>query len=123
MSKSKASRAAPVTFASAARDVLIHSLNKGQFPFACLAALLALTIFKMPAQDVSTFADRILRAMTTMKGASYTLNGLLAWGWFFHARWQRKSIAEEMERIGREKTELQEQKLGVNLSTSNKVKS
>ncbi|MEO7796392.1 MAG: hypothetical protein ABIY47_01560 [Opitutaceae bacterium] len=106
---------------AALRDVLIHSLTKGQFPFAVFAGLIALALFRMPSADVTILANKLIAGLYKLAGLSYAANVGLVCGWFFHARWQRRLIAEEMARIGREKTTWQEQKLGLPLSTAKKA--
>lgn len=43
---------------------------------------------------------------------------MVMFGWYTHARWVRKEYAEEFDRIGREKTKLQENAAGKKLQGS-----
>ena len=47
MSKKQNSRQ-NVNFWAFLQNVLIHSMNKGQFPLACLCGILVLIIWRMP---------------------------------------------------------------------------
>jgi hypothetical protein len=117
MAKEKNSKTT-VNFWAFLQNVAIHSMNKGQFPLACVAAIILLLIYKLPPQDAARLVDRILNNLTSAKGFAYVLCTFLAGGWAFHARWQRRTISAEMDRIGREKSQLQEQTIGDKLSHS-----
>jgi hypothetical protein len=121
MGKSNTRPQTSVNVWTAIQNVLIHSINKGQFPLACVAGLLALLIHRMPSEDVGLLADRLSTNLGKLTGLSYTANALLAVGWAVHSRWQRRSIAREMDRIGREKTTLQEKNTGLKLAGSSKT--
>lgn len=108
-----------INFWAALRDVMTHAMDKGQFPLAVVGALLALAIIKMPPEHSTTLLHRILDGLKTIHGASYALNAVLLAGWYFHAKWQRGSISIEMNRIGREKTQLQEKQTGRKLVSDN----
>ena len=87
---------------------------------ACVSGIICLIIWRMPPEYSAKLLDRILFNLTTWKGASYILNFTISAGWAYHSRWQRRSIASEIDRIGREKTQLQEQITGLRLSTGKK---
>lgn len=90
------------------QNVLTHAMNKGQLMGVAIAGLLALLIYKTPPELSGLLLHRILDNLTSAKGVSYSLNIALVLGWAFHARWQRRQLADEMDRIGTEKTQLQE---------------
>jgi hypothetical protein len=120
MAKEKKNSRTYVNFWAFLQNVLIHSINKGQFPLACVSGIIALIIWRMPPEFSAKLLDRILFNLTTWKGASYILNFTIPTAWAYHARWQRRSISSEIDRIGREKTQLQEQITGLKLSPSKK---
>ena len=104
---------------AALRDVVTHAMDKGQLPLTVVGILVAILILKMPAADTTALVNRILDNLTTLKGVSYSLNIVFPAGWYLHARWQRRSINVEMDRIGREKTRLQEKQTGRKLTSDN----
>lgn len=116
--RSKSGKSGGVSFWEAARDVFIASLNRGQFPVAIAGAIVALMIFRMPKDDVSKLAFQILNDLKSGWLGGYLLSVILAIGWLKHSRWQRREIALEMDRIGRQKTLLQEKLLQKKLPSS-----
>lgn len=88
------------------RDVLIASINKGQFPLACLTLFGMLIIYRMPGPDVSQLVFRLEEHFANGSYIGYMLAVLFGGGWLLHARWQRRIIASEMNRIGEEKSSL-----------------
>jgi hypothetical protein len=104
------------------QNVFTASMNKGQFPLACFTFIIALLIYRLPSEDVSRLVNRIISDAGDLREESIALNVLLALSWAIHAKWQRRSISEEMDRIGKEKSSLQEQNAGRTLSHSNATK-
>ena len=102
------------------RDVFIASINKGQFPMAIVGLIFVILVLKMPSQDVSALVRDIFSSLKKTVGVSYSLNATLVIGWGLHSRWQRRQISHEMERMGREKTRLQEQQTGAKLANPKK---
>ena len=90
-------------------DVLIASINKGQFPLACLTLFGMFMVYRMPSADVSKLVFQIVEHVANGSFIGYMLSVLFGGGWLLHARWQRKIITGEMDRVGREKSSLQEQ--------------
>lgn len=100
------------------RDVFVASIEKGQFVPAIVGGLSALVILKMPGEDVSRLVFRLIESIESARILGYVFAAALATGWFWHARWQRRVIMEEMRRIGQQRTEAQS-KAGL----ANKLKS
>jgi hypothetical protein len=112
-----AEKTSQVTWAQAVRDTAIHSMNKGQLPVLGLIALLLLALWKYPPDRLATIAEStLLRALI----ASLAFNIALIIAWFLHSRSIRRSQAKELDRIGQEKSSLQEQVTNRKLSTSAK---
>lgn len=107
---------------AALKDIMIHSMDKGQFPLAIVGAIVGLIIWCLEPKDVSRLLDRILYNLTTLKGVSYLANIGLIVAWYIHAKWQRRSISIEMNRMGREKTRLQEHHTDTKLASTNPKK-
>ena len=101
-------------------EVLVASMNKGQFPLAGILLLFITIVCRMPPADVSKLAFQILDYVANGAILGYFLSGFFGFGWFFHARWQRKMIADELERVGREKSLLQTKVLSIDIESSQK---
>src|SRR5687768_5813132 len=63
-----------VVLAAALRDVLIASINKGQFPFAMLGLVLLTLIVKMPSEDVSKLVFRLVDGVERASLLGYLLS-------------------------------------------------
>jgi hypothetical protein len=100
------------------RDVLIASMNKGQFPAALLAMVVLSMIWRMAPADVSKLMFRLLDVAEEERLAGYVVSVLSLFGWFFHARYQRKLINQEMQRISNERNQLQARELGKKVKSS-----
>lgn len=88
------------------RDVLVTSINRGQFPPALLALVALAIVFKMPAADMSLLALRVVSLMERHELLGYAFTVFCAAGWFLHARLQRRWIGDERRRMSSERAEL-----------------
>lgn len=107
-----------VTAAQAVRDVLVASLNKGQFLPALLALLFAIMLVRMPSEDVSRLVFQILADLKNGQLLGYALALISTAGWAFHVKWQRRVITAEMRRVTRERNELQAQATPAEIESS-----
>ena len=107
-----------VGFFQMLRDVLVASINKGQFPIAILGMIILTMIARMPEQEVAKLVFVILERLTSGSLLGYILWLVTITGWAFHARYQRKIISDEMERLSQERTSLQKQQLGNSIKSS-----
>lgn len=107
-----------VSWAQAFRDIIVVSMNKGQLPILAFAGVIALLVWRMPATDIPPLIDRILTRLESGELVGWLLTLLLVIGWYSHARWLRREYAEEFERIGKEKSRLQEGAAGRRLQSS-----
>jgi hypothetical protein len=100
------------------RDVLIASMNKGQFPLALFGMILVVLIWSMPPADVSLLVFQVIDDLKRGYLFGYALAAGTASGWFVHAKFQRRVITEEMRRIGNERSSLQKRELGAKVKSS-----
>lgn len=75
-------------------------------------------IWKMSPVDVSKLVFRLLDVAEEKGLVGYAAFVLCVFGWCFHARYQRRLIAREMQRIGRERNQLRARELGEKLKSS-----
>lgn len=102
------------------RDVLLASISKGQFPMAMGCLIAIVMILKMPAEDVSKLVFQMLKGVEEVRLVGYLTTLVALTGWFYHARWQRKMMAEEVNRIAGERNKLQANRLGSDSVESSK---
>jgi hypothetical protein len=75
-------------------------------------------LFKMPPDDVSRLAFDLFQNIVNGKLLGYILGGGAAIGWLGHAKWQRRVLTAEMERMALERNDLQMKLLGDNIRSS-----
>jgi hypothetical protein len=92
----------------AIRDVLVTSLNKGQFPVALVLIVLALIFGRLPAADLSGFLKDFLDRIENNYLFGWILFIIALFGWYFHNRFVKKTYNAEIDRITQEKNQLQE---------------
>lgn len=109
-----------VTWAQTVRDIFVTSINRGQLPVLGMIAVTLLMIWKMPEDAVSALAEEVLHSLQNGDLWGYVLFVLTLGGWYSHAKRMRKMFSNEAERIGTEKSRLQEQLVGRNYKSSNK---
>jgi len=92
-------------WANAFRDILVASINKGQFPLAILGLIAMSLIWRMPPEDVSKLMFRIVDGLERGVLLGYGLALVAIGGWFVHARYQRRVISVELSRsLGLQRT-------------------
>lgn len=110
-----------VTWAQAFRDIFIKAIDKGIWlPFSILLFLGYLS-YRLPDEKVGILCEKIVDGLAT--------GALMGWLLFiaaiiigtYHARIMRRLYSKDMERVGKEKTMLQERILGNKLGSSNRV--
>ncbi len=114
----KRQKADNINFWAMMRDVLIASMNKGQFPIALVAFVFIIMILKMPAKDVSKLVFDIFDAVKIKVYLGYIFAGVLLILWFIHTKLQRSFFSKEIERISEERNKLQEKLLGDKVASS-----
>jgi hypothetical protein len=107
-----------MNFPQAIRDVLIASMNKGQFPLALVGAIIIISIIKMPQNDVSKLVFSVIDLLVEGYMLGYLLFLSTVLLWFIHAKFQRRTFSSEIERMAEEKNRVQQQNLGRDLKSS-----
>ena len=97
-----------VSWAEAARDVLIASMNKGQLPVLAVSACVFLMIFRMPSGDVSTLANEIVARLVDWTLVGWGMTLVIAFCWWFQAKQARTEYTAELARIGEQKSRAQD---------------
>lgn len=102
------------------RDVLISSLNKGQFPIALVGLIIVIIVLRMPEDKIGELAFRILELFREMHILGWVLSAILTLGWFFNVKALRRLHTNEVTRVSDEKKDLQGRLIGKEISSSSK---
>jgi hypothetical protein len=99
-------------------NIFVAAINKGQLPVAILGLLLIILFIRMPADDLTAFASKVLAELKSGYLLGYLGFIMALCGWFLHAKRLRRISHHETERIGDEKTKLQKAALPGKIKTS-----
>lgn len=69
-------------------------------------------IWRMPSEDVSRLVFRIVDGIESGALLGYLLAMLAIVGWYFHAKYQRRVLSVELDRVAAERNVLQTKSLG-----------
>lgn len=109
-----------MSWAQAARDIVVTSMNRGQLPILGMIAVAMVLVLKMDEVTASAFVVSIVEALKSGALLGYFLFVVSIAGWFFHAKWMRKMFSQETKRIGREKSGLQSALSGQKFQSSDR---
>ena len=99
-------------------SVFVVSMSKGQFPAAIIGLVVVIAVSRLPPEDLSRLAFSVKNDLVSGALVGYIAAFLTTTGWFFHARWQRKIISVEMQRIGKEKSKIQTETFELGVKSS-----
>jgi len=103
------------------QNVLIASLNKGQFIIGIFGIIVIILVIKLPSSDTKDLLVNFLEILKDWKFLGWFTSIIFAFGWYTSNKRLRKIYSEEFNRIGQEKTDLQN-RFGKNkLKTSKKI--
>jgi hypothetical protein len=94
------------------RDVLVRSIDKGQFPLALFGLILIIGLIKMPGGEVSRLAFEVLANLKSFGVLGYILWLLTIIGWVAHYRTVRWVDKFEVKRISEARDTVQREALG-----------
>lgn len=118
--KDKKRQANQISWAQACRDIGVASMNKGQFPLFVFAIIILSLIWKMPPDDVSKLVNSLIFMLQNGELVGYVLATFTTGGWFVHAKWQRRIISREIQRLSDERNKAQSNKVGEGLIKTSK---
>lgn len=92
--------------AQAIRDVFIASINKGQFPFAIVGAILAILLLRVPQEEIVPLIRWMVETVGTTSYFGYVLFVVTVFAWYFHAQRVRKEFISQFDafRLGQKAT-------------------
>jgi hypothetical protein len=116
--KAERRRRSDIGLYQAVRDVLIAAINKGQLPVVFGGIIIVSMLWRMPEKDVGVLVFRLLDSAERERLIGYAFGILSLTGLFFHARYQRKLMTAEMQRVSSERNDLQQRELGKRIRSS-----
>ena len=118
MAKPNNNNKTTVSWAQAFRDIIIRAMDRGQL-LPVLGFLLFLAfIWKMPEENVYEFGVLILKGFKDLSLAGWGVSGIVCILWAGHARIMRRKHSSECQRIGNEKSKLQQSTVKTKLGSS-----
>lgn len=103
------------------RDVLIAGMNKGQLIPVSITLILMILAIKLPSDKVYELFTEIIGYFVTFQLLGWVLFVATTLGWYKGTKHQRRIHTEEIKRISKEKTLVQEKSLKRKLPSSNKL--
>jgi len=103
-----------VTWAEAFRDIVRDSMDRGQLPILFLFSTVFALIWKLDSKDSLALLSSIGTQLVNWYVYGYILFFISLVGWYVTAKMLRKMHFEECDRVGREKSDLQEKFLNHN---------
>lgn len=103
------------------RDIIIASLNKGQFLVMGFWLIVFILILKLDSSEALNLLRAFKTLLVDLRILGWTLFGITIVGWYFISKSVRRSHYREMSRISDEKKSYQERNLGQKLGTSNSL--
>lgn len=100
------------------RDIVLRIVGKGQLLMLVAGIIILVIVLRMPTDDISKLAFRLLEIFEVEKLLGYGLWFITLIMWGLHSKFQRRIIHDEMERLSEERTKLQTLKLGHQIKPS-----
>ena len=107
-----------INFWRFARDVVFQTMNRGLFLPLLLFLIIALYFYRYPAQELPYLTDKFILGLKEWWLVGYLLFIFTIVVWGVHSKLQRRTIADELKRISKERDKLQELQLGRKLIKS-----
>jgi len=105
------------SWARAFRDIVVTAMNRGQLPVLGVMSIFMLILSRIPVQDLSTILKMIVLHLVNGELIAYIFLFIVCLAWFIQSKVARRNHSEEMNRVTKEKSQLQ------NMLTKKKFKS
>lgn len=109
-----------VTLWHSLRDIFVASINKGQFPVAILGLVLCIYCLRVAPEVLTEHGREFIKALREGYLVGYVLFAGVTGVWYIHAKKLRRKHHDELNRIAKEKTDLQQKLLGPKVKSSKK---
>lgn len=100
------------------KEIVIASMNKGQFLVAGLWLLLFILFLKLSQDQAYAILVNFCKLLVNGQIAGWVLFGIVVIAWFLHSKYQRRNFTREMKRIAQEKKDIQQSQLRTKLGSS-----
>lgn len=97
-----------VTWAQAVRDIVVTSMNRGQLPGVIMGGILLVVFWRLPSEELVKVVNSVLANLANFSFVGYLLFMVTVVGWAWNSRRLRRMATREQDRIGNEKSRLQE---------------
>lgn len=111
-----------MTFFQMLRDVLVASLNRGQFPMAIMGLIVTIAVCRMPPADLSRLIFRLLNAAEAHQYGGYVLSLVIALAWAIHGKGQRRVMTAEIRRLSEQRNRFHQLALDGHIKSSRRRK-
>ncbi len=101
------------------QNVLIASMNKGQFVIGVIGLAFLIMILKLTPDDTKSLLDDIILKLGNIHYIGWTLGIFSTFGWFFGTKRLRRIHSKEIRRVSEEKKQLQQKATSKKLRSSN----
>ena len=101
------------------QNVLIASLNKGQFLIGLIGFIFIIMVVKLTPEDTKLLLDSIIIKFGDFYYIGWILGIFSTFGWYFGTKRLRKIHHKEMKRVADEKKDLQQKTTKKKLRSSN----
>ena len=82
-------------FAEMLRDVLVASIERGQFLVATISLIVTIIVLKLPGEAMSALIVKFLDSLERACFLGYVIAVVLAVSWFWRSRRHRQSLMRE----------------------------
>ena len=100
------------------QNVLIASLNKGQFLMGFLGLIMIILVLKLTPEDTKKLLSKLLEIFQDWHYLGWTLGVFSTVGWYYGTKRIRVINAREINRIADEKKQLQQKATNKKLRSS-----
>lgn len=90
------------------RDVFLAAIGRGQLVVATIGLLVIIIFLRLETKKLTEFVFLVYSDFKDIYLLGWILFFVSLIAWFYSNRFQRRSYAREMDRIGKEKTKLME---------------
>lgn len=104
---------------AAVRDLLKHAINNGAAMPIGFFLIMALMIYNLPPNNKHQLLMQVLKLLDNLCGLAWFFLFIILILWPFHSILRNREHLRELDRIGREKSWLQEKLIGKPLASSN----
>ena len=109
-----------IGFFHCVRDIVVASINKGQFPICVLGGLLLMVAWRMPSEELPRLADKVIELLVNLKLLGWALFVVVTVAWLILGKVSRDAHRSEVARIGAEKSKAQSRAQGKDVKSSKK---